>query len=350
MIAAYYESFSGPISIEDLPIPECHPDSVIIRVAATGICRSDWHGWQGHDPDVVLPHVPGHEFSGVIEEPGNDVSIWNKGQRVTVPFVCGCGKCNQCKSGNEQVCDHQTQPGFTHWGSFAEFVEVRNADHNLVALQESMDFTSAASLGCRFSTSFRGIVHQGHVKSGEWVAIFGCGGVGLSAIMIAQAKGARVIGVDISPEALEMAMQVGAERTINTMDAGKAFELIREMTDGGVHLAMDALGDPDTCRDSILSLRKRGRHVQVGLMPPSDHKEYVPMDAVIARELEIVGSHGMQAHRYPEMMEMIENGEIDPSKLITRTVNLKDGIEILTNMDKNKDHGVNIIQLTANNS
>jgi hypothetical protein len=197
MRAAYYEAFGGPIRICDLPCPSPAPDGVVVRVEATGICRSDWHGWLGHDPDVHLPHVPGHELAGVVEAVGADVKGWRPGDRVTVPFVCGCGGCPQCQTGNQQVCDHQKQPGFTHWGSFAEYVALRYADQNLVALPENVDSVAAASLGCRFVTSFRAVLAQGRLQPGEWLAVHGCGGVGLAAIMIGAAVGAQVVAVDI---------------------------------------------------------------------------------------------------------------------------------------------------------
>ena len=208
MRAAVYETFQGPVeirSVED-PAPEDH--GAVLRVEATGICRSDWHGWMGHDPDIRLPHVPGHELAGVVEAVGASVSNWAPGARVTVPFVCACGDCPQCASGNHQVCDRQTQPGFTHWGSYAEFVAIGHADTNLVALPDDVDFATAASLGCRFATSFRAIAAQGNVEPGNWVAVHGCGGVGLSAVMIAKALGARIIAVDVDDDALALAEEV----------------------------------------------------------------------------------------------------------------------------------------------
>ena len=186
-------------------------NGVVIEVKANGICRSDWHGWMGHDPDIHLPHVPGHELAGVIAAVGKNVRRWQVGDHVTLPFVCGCGTCPQCLSGNQQVCDHQFQPGFTHWGSFAQYVAIHYADDNLVRLPEEIDFVTAASLGCRFVTSFRGIVDQGRVSAGQWVAVHGCGGVGLSAIMIASAAGAQVLAVDIDDAKLEFARSIGAE-------------------------------------------------------------------------------------------------------------------------------------------
>ena len=174
MRAAIYNTFEGPINIENLPDPSPTDNGVVIKVEATGICRSDWHGWMGHDADITLPHVPGHELSGTILEIGKNIEPWHQGDRVTLPFVCGCGHCQQCHSGNQQICDNQFQPGFTHWGSFAEYVAIDYANNNLVSIPESMTFETAASLGCRFITSFRAIVHQGRLRADEWVAVHGC--------------------------------------------------------------------------------------------------------------------------------------------------------------------------------
>jgi len=221
---------------------------------------------------VRVPHVPGHELAGVVEEAGKNVSRWRKGDRVTVPFVCGCGKCPQCASGNHQVCDHQFQPGFTHWGALAEYVVIQRADINLVRLPQEIDFVTAVVLGCRFMTSFRAIVAQGRVLPRQWVAIHGCGGVGLSAVMIASALGAHVIGVDINERTLGLARSLGAAVTLNANKEADIAKAIQDIPGGGAHVSMDALGSAVTCRNSILCLRKRGRHVQVGLMV-GDHRD-----------------------------------------------------------------------------
>ncbi len=342
MKAALYTEFAGPIAVQNVPDPTLGADAVVVQVMANGICRSDWHGWQGHDPDVALPHVPGHELAGVVAEVGRDVKRWRVGDRVTVPFVSGCGRCKECLSGNHQVCDHQFQPGFTQWGAFAEYVEIKYADVNLVRLPDEIDFVTAASLGCRFITSFRAVVDQGRVQGGEWVAVHGCGGVGLSAVMIAAACGARVVAVDISAAALELARQMGAIATVNGAEADVA-AAVREITGSGAHLSLDALGSTTTCVNSIESLAKRGRHVQVGLMAGPDALPPIPMGPVIANELEIVGSHGMQAHRYPAVLAMIEAGALAPQKLIHRTVTLTEGTAFLQRMGTFPSPGVTVI-------
>ncbi|MFQ5420226.1 MAG: zinc-dependent alcohol dehydrogenase family protein, partial [Anaerolineae bacterium] len=287
MKAVFYEVFGQLPVVTSLPDPTPPDDGVVIQVKATGLCRSDWHGWMGHDPDITLPHVPGHELAGVVTAVGSQVRRWQAGDRVTVPFVCGCGQCPQCHSGNHQVCDDQFQPGFTHWGSFAEYVAIARADVNLVRLPDEMGFVTAASLGCRFITAFRAVVDQGRVSAGQWLAVHGCGGVGLSAIMIAQALGANVVAVDIAEDKLALARELGAATAVNAAAEADVVGKIRELTGGGVHVSLDALGSPATCFNSIANLRKRGRHIQVGLMAGDDRQTAVPLDQVIAHELEI---------------------------------------------------------------
>ena len=334
MRALVYDEFGGPATVREVPDPTPTEHGAVIRVEATGLCRSDWHGWAGHDPEIVLPHVPGHEFAGVVAAVGAAVSGWRPGQRVTVPFVCACGSCPQCLAGDHQVCDHQFQPGFTGWGSFAELVAIDHADINLVALPDSIDAVTAASLGCRFATAYRAVLAQGRVASGQWVAVHGCGGVGLSAVMIAAANGAHVVAVDVKPEALALATRLGAEETV---DAGKVSDVaaaVRAVSGGGVHVSLDALGSAQTCVASIGSLRKRGRHVQVGLLPDSLAAPVVPMSALIARELEIVGSHGMPAHAYGEMLAQVQAGRLRPDLLVAGRIGLADAGGALATMDE----------------
>lgn len=323
MRAVTFSSFGGPLTIESVADPTPPPHGAVIRVGATGICRSDWHGWQGHDPDIrVLPHVPGHELAGTVVAVGGAVRDWQGGERVTTPFVCGCGDCAPCERGDAQVCDNQTQPGFTHWGSFAEYVVIHHADVNLVGLPDTIPDVTAAALGCRFATAFRAVIDQGRVAPGEWVAVHGAGGVGLSAVMIASAAGARVIAIDVDDAARDRAIAVGAELAVAPRPGEDVAAEVHELTAGGASLSLDALGAAVTAFNSIACLRKNGRHVQVGLLAGADHRPALPMELVISRELEIIGSHGMAAQDYPRMLELIENGLLEPAKLIARTVAL----------------------------
>ena len=343
MRAAVYEKFQRPITIQNIPDPTPKNDGVVVKVKATGLCRSDWHGWMGHDQDIELPHVPGHELAGTIVEIGKDIKNFKLGDRVTIPFVAGCGSCSECESGNQQVCDHQSQPGFTHHGSFAEYVALDYADTNLVKLPEEINDITAATLGCRFITAFRAIVAQGRVQKDQHVAIHGCGGVGLSAIMIANALGAQVTAIDINQDTLELAKQLGAHSIINASQNNNVIEAIKEITRGGAHMSMDALGSEMTCLNSIASLKKRGKHLQVGLMTGNHKHPNIPMDRVLADELEIIGSHGMQAHKYPEMLKMIIEGKLHPEKLIEKTITLEEATIALPNMNKFKNKGVLVI-------
>ncbi len=342
MRAVIFQEFGAVPSVTDVPNPECTPAGAVIRVRATGLCRSDWHGWIGHDPGIRLPHVPGHEFAGVVESVGADVKNWKSGDLVTVPFVCACGRCEQCALGNQQVCDNQMQPGFTQWGSFAELVAIEAADTNLVAMPRDLDFVSAAALGCRFATAYRAVMAQGRVREGEWVAVHGCGGVGASAIMIAIAAGAKVVAVDLSPDALTLAAELGAVPVSGDSDVVAS---IHELTGGGVHLSLDAYGSRVTSDSSIRCLRKRGRHVQVGLMVGDAALAPVPMDLVIANEWEILGSHGMAAHEYPAMLAQIAAGRIDPRALVGRTITLEEAPHALASMDSVSLPGMTVIEL-----
>ena len=343
MRAAVYTQFQHPLTIESVADPTPSDDGVVIAVKACGICRSDWHGWMGNDVDIKLPHVPGHELAGVIETAGANVRNFRPGDRVTVPFVCGCGTCPQCVSGNQQVCDRQFQPGFTAWGAFAEYVAIDYADTNLARLPDEIDFATASSLGCRFITSFRAVREQGNVAPGQWVSVWGCGGVGLSAIMIAKALRARTIGIDIADDKLEFAKTAGADAVINSIDVSNAVEAVRDLTGGGAHVSIDALGHQQIVFDSVSCLRKRGKHIQVGIMEAGLSRTAIPIDLVMGRELEIIGSHGMQAHKYPEMFAMIKDGRLAPERLIGKTVSLEQGIVELTNMNSFSGVGVTVV-------
>ena len=305
------------------------------------MCRSDWHAWAGHDA-IDLPHVPGHELAGVVVEVGQGVRRWRVGDRVTVPFVCGCGRCEWCRAGDAQVCPDQQQPGFTHWGSFAEQVALHAADTNLVAIPDAVDFATAASLGCRFATAYRALVGRARLAEDEWVTVVGAGGVGLSTVMIARALGARVVAVDRNPEALAVAADLGADHVL--LSAGSDVPAaVADLTGGGSHVAVDAVGTEQTCADALLSLRRRGRHVQVGLLPPVEGHPRIPMDRVIAWELDVLGSHGMAAADYPDMMALIAEGRLQPQRLVERTIGLDEAAALLPRFDRATVAGMTIV-------
>jgi alcohol dehydrogenase len=342
--AVVYSGYGATPALTEVPDPACPADGVVIAVGATGVCRSDWHAWKGHDP-VALPHIGGHEFAGVVVTAGPEVTVWHAGDRVTVPFACGCGRCEHCLAGDAQVCPRQTQPGFTGPGSFAEFVAVHAADANLVALPADLDFVTAACLGCRFATAFRAVTAHGRVRAGDWLAVHGCGGVGLSAVMIGAALGARVLAVDVSAAARARARELGAEAAVEA-DAEGVADAIATITGGGAHVSIDALGSPALAADSVRCLRRRGRHVQVGLLPGGPVP--LPMDLVIARELEIYGSHGMAARDYPGMLAMVADGTLRPGLLVGEVIALGQVGRALAAMDEpGSGAGMTVVSLAG---
>ena len=343
MRAVQFSAYGAAPTVVSVDQPACPPDGVLISVRATGVCRSDWHAWQGHEP-VQLPHVPGHEFAGTIAEVGPEVTRRQVGERVTVPFVCGCGRCELCLGGDAQVCPQQTQPGFTGPGSFAELVAIHAADFNVVPLPASIDFVTGAALGCRFATAYRALTAHGRVQHDDWVAIHGCGGVGLSAVMVAVALGARVLAVDVSSAALARAGELGAELLLPAADDVAA--KVVEVTNGGARVSLDAVGSIATALASLNCLRPRGRHLQVGLLLGRHSTPPLPMDRVVARELEIHGSHGMAARDYPALLDLVDSGAVRPDLLVGQVIGLDEAGAALAAMSQPTTHpGITVVRL-----
>jgi alcohol dehydrogenase len=344
MKAALLEAFETPLVVQDLTEPDVPDDGVVVDVRACGICRSDWHGWKGTDPDIALPHVPGHELAGVVVETGPRCHAFSPGDRVTVPVILGCGHCPTCRTGELTICDRQYVVGFTGWGAFAERVAVPYADVNLVRLPDDMSFEVAAALGCRTTTAFRGVVDRGGLRGGEVLAVHGCGGVGLSAVMIGAAMGATVVAVDIVDEKLELARALGATHTVNAAATDQVGLAIRDLTDGGAHVSIEALGITDTLLNSLRGLRKLGRHVQIGQPLESHATPEVPLlETVYSRQISLMGSRGLPAHRFSALFEMIGAGRLDPARLIRNRIALEQASEVFTLMDDYADVGVTLI-------
>ncbi|MGH6934169.1 MAG: zinc-dependent alcohol dehydrogenase family protein [Dongiaceae bacterium] len=347
MRAAVMEGVRKPLVVRELPDPRIKPHGALIRVEANGVCRSDWHGWVG-DWDWLglrfeFPHVLGHEFCGVVEEAGREVRNFTKGDRVIVPFSQGEGTCRMCRTGHSNVCDHAVNPGFSYWGGFGRYSAIPNADVNLVRMPESLSFVDGAGLGCRFMTSFHALTTQAKVNAGDWVAVHGCGGIGLSAVQIATALGANVIAVDIDDKKLEVARKQGAVATVSARGNDPA-GVIKEMTKGGADLSVDALGIAATCRNSINSLRKRGRHLQVGMTSGAERGEIpVPIDVIANEELELIGSQGMPAQEYGAMLAMVETGKLKPGTLVSRTLTLEEAGDVLASMENFATIGIPVI-------
>jgi alcohol dehydrogenase len=349
MRAAVIEELGRPLVMREVPDPRCPDDGAIIRVQANGICRTDWALWSGNfwdgGPAVRPPFVLGHEFAGVVEEVGPAVRNWRVGDRVTFPMNPGDGTCEMCRAGQQQVCEHfdTLVPGVSYWGAFAEYVAVRFADVNMVALPDALDFTAAASLGCRYIAAFHGIVDQARVRAGEWVSVYGAGGgMGLAAVQVATAAGANVIAVDISDEKLATARQLGAVRTVAAgPDAPAA---ILDLTGGGAHVSVDAVGAASTCRASVHSLRTRGRHLQLGHTTAGQAGEIgLPIDIMMIKELQFLSAFGMAGQRFATMLAMIETGRLDPGRVVCATVGLEHAGAVLESMHGFGTAGVVVI-------
>ncbi|QIK68425.1 alcohol dehydrogenase catalytic domain-containing protein [Nocardioides sp. HDW12B] len=342
MRAVVYDEIRGTPYVDEVPVPQPPPGGVVVAVEATGLCHSDWHAWAGHD-DVTLPHVPGHELAGTVHVVGEGVRGWRVGDRVTSPFVEGCGACSWCAAGQAQVCPDQQQPGFSHWGSFAEQVVIHAADTNLVALPDAVGMHAAAALGCRYATAYRGVVDRARLQRGERVVVVGVGGVGLSVVQIATARGATVVAVDRDEAALELARHHGAAHAIPADPGVDVAAAVHEVTDGGAHVSVDAVGSEQTATAAITSLRRLGRHVQIGLLPAATGRPRLPMDRVIGWELSLLGSHGMAAVDYPAMMALVERGVLRPQDLVRRVVGLQEAAAALPRPDRSTAAGITLI-------
>ncbi len=328
MRAVLFETFGGAARVVDVPDPACPADGVVVAVEATGLCRSDWHAWAGHDDGVRLPHVPGHELAGTVVEVGRDVDRgagWGVGDRVTTPFVLACGTCATCRRGDAQVCEHQLQPGFTQWGSWASLVALPRAATNLVRLPDALSAEVACGLGCRFATAYRAVVQVARVLSGETVVVHGCGGVGLAAVMVAVSRGARVLAVDVAPAALALATELGAE----PVPPERLPELGEE-----ADVSLDCLGARATLTASVACLRPGGRHVQVGLLGGEDARPRVDLGRVVARELQVLGSHGLAAHAYPALLAEVAAGTLDPGRLVRERIGLEEAAARLPGLSR----------------
>jgi alcohol dehydrogenase len=350
MRAAVLEAYGEPLSIDDVDRPTADPSSVVVETEACGICRSDWHAWQG-DWDWLGAQSPpgqilGHEPAGTVVEVGDDVDTVSVGDRVAVPFTLGDGTCPHCQQGLGNVCENGVPLGFTPvaQGAFAEQFAVPYADQNAVELPEGVDATEMAGLGCRFTTAFHGVAHRADLAPGDWVAVHGCGGVGLSAVHVADALGGRVIAVDLDDEALDFARDLGAEVTVDASGVDDVPGEIRDVTDGGADVAVDALGVAETCRNAVKSLGTRGQHVQIGLTTSEERGEIsLPTDAMVMEEIEFYGSYGMPPSDYGELFSMVEAGKLDPGKVVTETVGLEDVSDQLERMTDFETTGIPVV-------
>jgi len=321
MHAAVLREYNSDLSLEDVAEPACPDDGVVLKVIACGVCRSDWHGWTGEHPRVKPGQIGGHEYCGEVVEAGRDATH-RIGDRLVAPFILACGSCPSCHSGNGQTCPNQRLPGFVEPGAFAEYVAVP-FDHNLARLPEILSPTVAAGLGCRVTTAWHALTGRAALQPGEWLAVHGTGGIGLSAAILGRAMGARVVVVDVVEEKLRHALGLGAEAAVNARDGDTAAR-IREITGGGAHVSVEALGIPETVNASIECLRPLGRHVQVGMPVGHTARMEINMSAVYIGNIALYGTRGMPAWKYPSLLGLIESGVVDMTPLVAREVALSD--------------------------
>ena len=334
--AARLVEIAQPLVIEDVPTPDPGPREAVVRVEYEGICRTDWHTWMGDWSWVglapPLPITMGHEFSGTVEAVGNEVTRVKVGDRVAVPFHEACGVCPYCRSGRTNLCDALEFLGMTHDGGYAEFVSVVNADLNCVALPEQVSFEAASALGCRFMTAWHALQHQAGLRAGEWLAVHGVGGIGLSGVQIAAALGAGVVAVDIDDRKLEAARAQGASVTINARNESVA-EAVKDATGGGADVALGGLGAAELVRSALMGLRKGGRLVQVGLTSQAEQGIVgIPLDELIEAELTIIGSVGNPHVHLPALLGLVGDKRLDPSGLVTERVPLDGAQAVLERM------------------
>lgn len=343
MRAAVYREFRGRIQVEEVPRPSAPPDGVVVEVAANGLCRSDWHGWQGHDGDITsLPHVPGHELSGIVAEVGSQVVGFSVGDRVTTPFILSCGHCAECVTHRRATtCTEQLQPGFHLWGSYAEYVALPRADRNLLHLPREVDFRAGASIGCRFSTAYRGLASRAQLQPREQLCVMGCGGLGLAAVVLGKALGARVTACDVRPEALKRATELGADAVVLVTDTLE--EEVREATEGGAHVSIETSGSSAAVSSAVQVLRRGGRMVQAGLPLGGDAGPRLPMAKVVGWELQLLGAHGANTEELKELLSLAQRGYVRPEVLVTEDVSLSQACVSLMNMGSSPPTGVHMI-------
>lgn len=348
MRVAVLREYGEPLDVTERPAPEPGPDGAVVRVEACGLCRSDWHAWKGHgewnDDRVPLGQVLGHEPAGEVVAVGDRVETVAEGDRVVVPFSLGDGTCQHCQSGHGNVCRNGRALGFEPEapGAFAEQVPVPAADYNLVALPATLAPRDAAVLGCRYMTAYHALAARAGLAGGDWLAVHGCGGVGLSAVQLGEALGARVIAVDPEQRARERATALGATATVDPTGTDPV-AAIRGRT-GGADVSVDALGIAETCRNSVRCLRERGVHAQIGLTTDEERGEVsLPTDWMTRWEITFVGSRGMPPTNYGALFDLIEASGIDPGDLVAREITLGAVSDRLAAMDEYGTAGVEVI-------
>jgi len=316
MKAIRLTTLGAPLEEQGIEVPHVGPRDVLIRVAAAGICHSDAHYRAGVSPVAHLPLTLGHEVAGVVEQAGAQVENFKSGDRVCVHYLVTCGECEFCRSGNEQFCARAEMIGKHRDGGYAELIVI--PERSVFALSPEIPFEQGAILMCSSATSLHAL-RKARLQPGETVAVFGVGGLGVSAIQLAHHLGAaRVFGVDLNPAKLEIAVEFGAIPVDAREDPVKQ---IRELTDGrGVDVALELVGLPLTMRQAVQSLAILGRAAIAGLT--QETFEVAPYSELIGKEVEITGVSDHLASEIRQLLEMARSQQLNLSNII-RTVPLE---------------------------
>ncbi len=309
-----------PLEMQEIPVPSVGERDVLVRIKAAGICHSDAHYRAGTSPVGTLPQTLGHEVAGVVEEAGSQVTDLKVGDRVCLHYLLTCGDCYYCTLGSEQFCPSGRMIGKHCDGGYAEYIAV--PARSAVPLPDEIPFEQGAILMCSSSTTFHAL-RKTRLAAGETVAVFGVGGLGMSAIQLAKAMGALdVYAVDISPDKLQLAEKYGAV-SVNAAEGDPVAEL-RRLTGGrGVDVALELIGLPLTMRQAVQSLAVFGRAGLVGLTAkPFELYSYTEL---LGREAEVIGCSDHLLHEMPLLLEYARRGQLDLSGVVTRTVPLDAG-------------------------
>ena len=319
MRAAVFLGSGRPLTILDVPRPVPGPGDALVKVAACGFCHTDLHYLDhGVATAKAPPLILGHEISGVVEELGPGSPVRAVGDRVLVPSVIPCGSCSYCRSGRENICPRLQMPGNHFDGGFAEYLSVPSRD--LVPLPSELDLPRSAVIADALTTPYHAVVHRARVRSGEWVVVVGCGGVGINAVQFAAAAGANVIAVDLRQEKREMARKLGACEMLDPAEFADLGQEVRKRSGGGADVALEVVGKPETVRLALSTLRRGGRLCVVGY---SDSVVPIPLNRLMFFEYQIVGSLGCRPVDYPRVIEMVRRGTVSLDPVVSATLPLE---------------------------
>lgn len=313
MKAAVFRSANEPMAIEEMPIPEPAQHEVLVKVAGCGVCHTDLHYLDHGTPTFKTPPIIlGHEVSGTVAARGESVEHLKDGDRVLIPAVLSCGACVYCRTGRENICEKSLMLGNHIDGGYAEYIAVPAKD--VCRLPDDLPLIESAVIADAVTTPYHAVVRRGRVTAGDWVLVVGCGGVGLTLVQIAAAVGARVIAVDLKDAKLAAARRFGAVAAFNPLATPALGREVRKLTGGGVDVAFEAVGHAATQETAFDCLKTGARLVLVGYSPES-----LALNAgrVMFREMEVIGSLGCRPVDYPRAIEMVRQGHVRLTELVT---------------------------------